>query len=469
MKRKEVALVHDGNARSFRDEGELPNHKIFLLTAKFSFCVSSFPFVPLVRHEANAHKTGAPFHDTMFVPMTTSTHPARCMHLDMDTFFVSVERLLDPTLNGRPVVVGGSPYERGVVAGCSREARVYGIHSAMPLRMAYERCPGAVFLYPNFTHYAEYSDRIAELLTDTVPVMEKASIDEFYLDLSGCGRVFGPEEQWSKKLKRTIMGEVKLPLTYGIARNKLVAKVATNVGKSAGDLLVPDGCEAKFLAPHRIRVLPGVGEVLERELLLMSLPFIGDIARLSPRIFSHMYGKSGRTLHEHARGIDHSPILPYRKQKSVSAEHTYDEDVMAPETMLATLKHLALRIGQDLRKHRFLTKSVSLKLRYSDFKTVTKTLRCEYTNADHAIYTLAERSFRALYTRRVRVRLLGISTTDFIDDYEQLFLFNEEETKHDRLYAGLDSIRQRFGKHAITYASVLLRRQEELQHRHVGV
>lgn len=381
--------------------------------------------------------------------------PTRCMHLDMDTFFVSVERLMDPSLNDRPVVVGGSPYQRGVVAGCSREARRYGIHSAMPLRQAYELCPQAVFLHPNFTHYAEYSDRVSELLEDFVPVMEKASIDEFYLDISGCGRIIGSEETWSLRVKHTILGELQLPLTYGIARNKLVAKVATNVGKRAGDLRVPEGREADFLAPHPVRIMPGIGEVMERDLLNMGIPFIGSIAALSLRLFSNMYGRVGRTLHEHSRGIDHTPILPYRRQKTLSGEHTFDEDVLDPRTMEAALKQLAARVGRDLRERGFLTRTVTLKLRYADFVTATKTLHCDYTNADHTLYNIAERLFRTLYTRRVRVRLLGIGTSDLIEDYGQLFLFTEEEEKSDSLYAGLDEIRRRFGKHSITYGSVL--------------
>lgn len=388
-----------------------------------------------------------------------SAPPRRCLHLDMDTFFVSVERLLDPTLTGKPVIVGGSPFQRGVVAGCSREVRVFGVHSGMALSRAYDLCPRAIFLPPNHTLYGEYSERVAELLTDTVPVMEKASVDEFYLDISGCERALGQEDAWSAQLKRTITGELRLPLTYGIARNKLVAKVATTVGKRVGDLRVPDGTEQCFLAPQPIRIMPGVGEVLERELLDLNMTRIGDITRLSERIFVRMYGKSGRTLHEHARGIDTSPILPYRRRKSVSSEHTFDEDVLDPRVLLATYRRLAARVARDLRAHRFLTKTVTVKLRYADFVTVTRTLHCEYTHADHVLYALAERAFRDLHSRRVRVRLVGLGTSDFIDDYEQLFLFAEEEQKYDRLYNGLDLIRDRFGRDAITYGSVLEERQ----------
>jgi DNA polymerase IV len=399
-------------------------------------------------------------HEEQYIMNCAASAPLRCMHLDMDTFFVSVERLLDPSLNDRPVVVGGTPFQRGVVAGCSREARSYGIHSAMPLRRAWELCPKAVFLHPNITHYAQYSERISEILEDFAPVMEKASIDEFYLDLSGCSRMMGRESAWGSRIKRTIMGELQLPLTYGVARNKLVAKVATNVGKRAGDLYVPDGGEAGFLAPHHVALLPGVGEVMQRDLLSMGIPRIGDIAALPIQLFTNMYGKTGRNLHEHARGIDHTPILPYRRRKSLGAEHTFPEDVLDPLSMLATLRHLAQRIGYDLRRLGFLTSCVTLKLRYADFVTVSKSLRCDYSNADHVIYTLAERCFRALYTRRVRLRLLGISTSDLIEDYGQLFLFEEKEEKFTRLYTGIDSIRRRFGRDALTYGSVLEERQK---------
>ncbi len=376
------------------------------------------------------------------------------LHIDMDTFFVSVERLLDPSLNNRPVIVGGSPLERGVVAGCSREARRYGVHSAMPLRRAYQLCPRAVFLYPKFVHYAEYSERVAEIIVDSTPVAEKASIDEFYADVTGCERPYGNLFEWAKKLKRTITGETHLPLSFGLASNKFVSKVATGVAKTRGDICVPAGGERRFLAPLPVGMMPGVGRVLEPELLAMGIHLIGDIARLSPRIFVHMYGKSGQVLYEHACGIDRSPVVPYRKRKSVGAEHTFHEDTLDIPCMLSTLQCLAMRVGRELRERRFLTNTITLKLRYADFVTQTLTQRCNYTNHDMNIYALAEKLFRRLWTRRVRVRLLGISTTNFLDDLSQLPLFATREEKDARLYAAIDSIRRRFGNDAIAFAAV---------------
>lgn len=383
------------------------------------------------------------------------TAPSLLLHLDMDTFFVSVERLMDPALNDRPVIVGGSPFQRGVVAGCSREARQFGIHSAMPLRQAFQLCPQAIFLHPHFTHYAEYSERVTEMLVDAAPLVEKASIDEFYVDVTGCERAFRSNLfDWAKGMKRTINGETGLPLTFGLASNKLVAKVATKVGKTIGDVAVPRGGEAAFLAPLAIGILPGVGKVMEPELLSLGLHRIGDVARLPLRMFTHLYGKSGTSLHEHARGIDHTPVVPYRKQQSVGAEHTFDEDTLDVRAMLATLQHLAMRVGRDLRRKKFLTDTVTLKLRYADFVTQSKTLRCEYTHHDMTLFAVAEKLFRQLWTRRVRVRLLGISTTHFIDDLEQLFLFPDAAEKQERLYDAIDTIQKRFGKETITFAAV---------------
>ncbi|MDH7516128.1 MAG: DNA polymerase IV [Bacteroidota bacterium] len=387
--------------------------------------------------------------------MTLPAPPTRCMHLDMDTFFVSVERLLDPSLTGRPVIVGGAPYQRGVVAGCSREARVFGVRSGMPLRRAYELCPRAVFIPPNYIHYAEYSERVAELLAEAAPVCEKASVDEFYLDLSGCSRAIADEESWCSRLKREIVGTLRLPLTYGLARNKLVAKVATSVGKRLGDLRVPDGTERAFLAPHAVRVLPGVGDVMERELTAMGIRCIGDIARMNRRLFTHMYGVVGRTLHEHACGVDETPIVPYRRRKSVGAECTFAEDVLEPRTILGALRDLTARVAGDLRRRRFLTRTLTFKLRYADFVTVTKTAHCDYTGMDHVLYRLAERCFCEVYTRRVRVRLVGVSVSDLIEDYSQLPLFRGDEERLVRLYRSIDEVRRRFGSGAVTYGSVL--------------
>ncbi len=367
---------------------------------------------------------------------------------------------MDPALNNRPVIVGGSPFQRGVVAGCSREARQFGVHSAMPLRQAFQLCPQGVFLHPHFVHYSQYSDRITEILIDSAPLVEKASVDEFYMDVSGCERAFRKNLfDWGKDMKHYINGETGLPLTFGLASNKLVAKVATNVAKSLGDLIVPHGKEAEFLAPRVIRMLPGVGKVMEPELRAMGMRLIGDIARLPERMFVHIYGKSGKMLHEHSRGIDYTPVIPYRKQKSLGAEHTFDEDTLDVREMLAVLQHLSTRIGRDLRKHKFLTDTITLKLRYADFVTQSKTLRCDYTNHDMPIYTIAEKLFRQLWTRRVRVRLLGISTTHFIDDIAQLYMFPEEHEKQERLYDAIDSIRTRFGKEAITFAAVQEQRE----------
>ena len=376
------------------------------------------------------------------------------MHLDMDTFFVSVERLLDPSLIGKPVIVGGKPFERGVVAGCSREARAYGIHSAMPLRRAYQLCPDAVFLYGRHGHYSRYSDYVTYLIEEQVPRCEKASIDEFYLDIGGCGLVFDDEKEWAARLRRRILDETGLPCTYGIARNKTVAKIATNVGKKRGECIhVAEGEEEEFLASVPIREMPGIGEVTETTLRGMRIHTIGDLARMPSRILYELFGKHGTSLYERARGIDRTPFTIGEKQKSCGAEHTFREDVNEMETFLNTLRYLAARVGKDLRDKGFKAKTITLKVRDYKFNTITRASHCEHTNADHTIYNIAEAAFLRVYEEGTPLRLLGISTSHFVEDYDQMGMFNEDLQRKERLYAGLDEIRMRFGKHAVVYGS----------------
>ena len=245
--------------------------------------------------------------------------------MDLDTFFVSVERLLDPALNKKPVIVGGTPTERGVVAGCSYEARAYGIQSAMPLRQAYRLCPTAVFMHGHYTHYGEYSKLVSEILNDLAPQIEKSSVDEFYLDLSGCQRLKGNAFAWAKEIQKTVNGETRLPLSNGLATNKLVAKVATTqVAKKdvSRAYVVSTGEESTFLAPLPIRAMPGIGEVTEQMLLTYGMHNIGQIAKTPLQLLQKLFGKTGKSLYEHANGIDYSSVIPSREQKSISRETT---------------------------------------------------------------------------------------------------------------------------------------------------
>lgn len=382
------------------------------------------------------------------------------VHMDMDTFFVSVERLLDPKLNGRPVIVGGTPMGRGVVAGCSYEARAYGVHSAMPIRLAYRLCPNAVFLNGHYHHYAEYSRLVATIMEELAPAVEKSSVDEFYLDLSYADRLKGDAYVWASEIQKTVRGETTLPISFGLAVNKLVAKVATTqcakkVERKSHRVIAGD--ERGFLAPFPIRALPGVGPVMEEELLRYDITTIGKLAQTAPQMLQRHYGKNGQSLVERANGIDHSTVNITREQKSYSREETLQEDTVEIDVLLRTLLSLASQLAQDLREAEVLTEKITLKLRYSDFKTVTKVLHTSWTNSDQDIYKLAVKLFKAIWTRRIRVRLLGIEASSLIDDLQPWDLF-QSKRQDTVLHSVFDSLRERYGQKIIGYAPTVIAR-----------
>ncbi len=377
------------------------------------------------------------------------------LHMDLDTFFVSVERLLDPKLNGKPVIVGGNPYGRGVVAGCSYEARAFGVHSAQPIRQAFRLCPTAAFLHGNYLHYAEYSKLVSELLRELTPVCERASVDEFYLDLSRCERLTGNAYEWAQSIQHTVQGETELPISFGLAANKLIAKVATTeVAKkgAARHHTVELGREREFLSPFPIRALPGIGAVSEEQLEAYGIRRIGQIAELPSMLLQRLFGKTGQNLHQRANGIDHSPVITTREQQTYSRERTFGADTLDPEFLFSQLLSIASELASDLRAAKILTQKLTVKLRYTDFQTVTKTLSCSWTNEDRTIYKLAEKLFRAVYTRRVKVRLLGIEAHSLLPDLEQEFLFTETKP-FNPVYATIDLLKEKYGKKIIGFAA----------------
>jgi len=384
----------------------------------------------------------------------------RIVHFDLDTFFVSVERLLDPKLKARPVIVGGEPTGRGVVAGCSYEARKYGVHSAMPIRTAYRLCPEAAYIRGHYLAYAEYSRLVTQIMGDLAPVVEKSSVDEFYVDLSHCERLKGDTYNWAKSIRREVSGETQLPLSFGLATNKLVAKVATTQrAKKDCDqrsYRVGAGDEAPFLAPFPIRALPGIGPVREGELLEIGMRHIGDIAKTPIQVLERQYGKEGRSLSQHSKGIDYSPVLPFHEQQRYSREQTFGEDTLEVEKILATLLSLSSRLAQDLRDAHVLTEKVTLKLRYTDFQTVTKTVSVSATNGDQSIYHAALKLFKQLWTRRVRVRLLGVEASHLLDDLRSGYLFEEDEARMSAIYITLDELHRKYGSKVIRYAGTVI-------------
>lgn len=378
---------------------------------------------------------------------TYKSQKREIVHMDLDTFFVSVERLLDPALHNRPVVVGGSPLERGVVAGCSYEARAFGVHSAMPLRSAFRLCPEAIFLRGHYQHYSEYSHLVTEILTDISPLVEKSSVDEFFIDLSGCERLKKNSYNWAQEIQKTIRGETRLPLSFGYAANKLVAKIATTqIAKRTTDrhYKVKSGDERSFLSPMPVIAMPGIGEVTSDNLHSYGMERIGQIAVTPQPLMIRLFGKSGKVMHEHSNGIDLRDVIPYEERKSISRENTFPEDTYDTEKVFARLHSLATELAEELRTTKIFARKIAVKLRYSDFHTVTTSQKLNCSNSDKVLSEVAEKLLRKLWTRRIRVRLIGIETSDFLDDLEQLYLFTEE-VQNSKLDSVMDAIRSKYG------------------------
>lgn len=372
--------------------------------------------------------------------MTISRHIS---HLDLDAFFVSVECLKNPVLKGKPLIVGGSG-DRGVVAACSYEARRFGIHSAMPMKLARRLCPQALVISGDMEDYSRYSKLVTEIIADKVPVFEKSSIDEFYIDLSGMDRYFGCS-LFVADLKKTITRESGLPISYALASNKLVSKVATNEVKPNGQLEIAFGDEKSFLAPLSISKIPGIGKETSALLNRMGVETVRTLSEIPAPMLHNLLGKNGIELWRRANGIDESPVVPYREQKSISAENTFQADTIDIQFLQAQLVRMTESIAYELRKQNKLTGCVTVKLRYANFDTVTKQSSIAYTGADHILLETAKNLFSQLYDRRMLVRLLGIRFTHLIPGNYQISLFDDTQ-EMIRLYQAIDSVKNRFGE-----------------------
>ena len=383
-------------------------------------------------------------------------------HIDMDAFFVSVEEIFDPSLKGKPVVVGGASDERGVVSAASYAARKFGVHSAMPLRTAYKMCPQAIFVPGHPERYREYSGRVFEILNRFSPKVEMASIDEAYIDMTGTERLFGPPLRSAHQLHEAVKKETALNCSIGIASSRLVAKITSDQAKPNGIMQVVTGMEARFLAPLEVRRIPGVGKVMEQNLHQMGIRLIGDLATVSVDQLQARFGKWGLALAGKAQGLDagswfDADIGEGDEPKSVSHEHTFNEDTRDPAQVDATLAHLAEKVARRLREHRIAARTVQLKLRYSDFTTITRA----HTFATPTLLDidLVEQSRRLLYAnwdRTRTIRLLGIHTSGFEEETGQLGLLDSDRTERWRQVLGTaDKLRDRFGESAVALGSGL--------------
>ncbi|MBI2956312.1 MAG: DNA polymerase IV [Acidobacteria bacterium] len=381
-------------------------------------------------------------------------------HVDMDAFFVSVELLSRPELRGKPVVVGAPGDQRGVVAAASYEARQYGIHSAMPSRTAKRLCPETIFLPGNYKLYEEWSEKVRRLLERFTPVVQMVSIDEAYLDLTGTERLHGPAWAAAEKIQRTIWQETNLPCSIGVATSYVVAKVASDAAKPRGLLWVPPGTEAAFLAPLPVRRIPGIGPVAEKALKKLGVTTVGELARLGRDELTEVFGRWGEALYRKARGEDAELWFVDEEQKSISHERTFAADVADADELEATLAWLAQLVGQRLREARLHARTVTLKLRYSSFRTLTRaeTLAAP-TDLDAVIFQTAVKLFRRAWNRRQKVRLLGIAAGALGPAPAQLSLLDADgQARAECLAEAADKVRQRHGAEAVRTARSLLRK-----------
>ena len=370
-------------------------------------------------------------------------------HFDLDAFFVSVETLRNPKLAGKPLLVGGGS-DRGVVAACSYEARKFGIHSAMPMKIARRLCPDAIVIKSDFEVYSKYSHLVTDVIKDTVPVFEKASIDEFYIDLTGMDKYFGCR-QFTDQLKKRITKESGLPISWGLASNKLISTVATNEVKPNGQLEIPFGNEKGFLAPLSIVKIPGVGKETGYKLLKMGVETVKTLSEIPVEMMENLLGKSGIDLWRKANGIDESPVIPFHEQKSISTETTFQTDTIDTNFLSSQLVRMTEEIAFQLRQQNKLTGCVTVKVRYSNFETFTKQITIPYSNADHVLLQTAKELFNKLYERRLLVRLLGIRFTNLVPGNYQISLFDDTQEMIS-LYQAIDSVKKRFGEKTIMRA-----------------
>jgi DNA polymerase-4 len=383
-------------------------------------------------------------------------------HVDMDAFFVSVEELLDPTLEGKPVVVGGKGPERGVVSAASYEARKFGIHSAMPLRTAYQLCPQAIFLEGHPALYHEYSGQVEEVLRSFSPVVEMASIDEAYLDMTGCERLWGPPLAAAHKLHEAISARTGLNSSIGIAASRLVAKIASDQAKRNGVLWIVPGREANWLAPLHVKRIPGVGKATEKELAEIGVKRIGDLARLDAKFLETRFGKWGLALAGKARGADaggwfDSEIGAEEAPKSISHEHTFGEDTRDQRLLESTLAHLTEKVMKRLREHCLYARTVQLKLRNKDFETITRAETLpDPTGLDRHVLEAILHLFRANWTSAVPVRLLGVQVSQLTTQAPQPNLITgEQDAKWEKALKAADRLKDRFGANSLHLGSAL--------------
>ncbi|MEP7277845.1 MAG: DNA polymerase IV [Bacteroidota bacterium] len=371
-------------------------------------------------------------------------------HFDLDSFFVSVEVLNNPSLKGKPVLVGGHS-ERGVVAACNYEARKFGIHSAMPMKTAMKLCPQATVVGSTRGEYSRFSRWVTEIIAAEAPVFEKASIDEFYLDLTGMDKYFNALA-WAKHLREKIMARTQLPISFGLASNKMIAKMATNEAKPNGFLQVPFGGETEFLDPLPVNKIPGVGAQTFRSLLQVGIETIRELREAKPEMLERYVGNYGIDLWNKANGRHNSAVQEYQEAKSVSTENTFEENKTDLNFLLNQLVRMTEKIAYELRQENKMAGCIAVKIRYPDFETTSRQTAIPYTFYDDELIPLAKDLFHKLYRKGQAVRLLGVRLTELTGEALQTNLFSDTGKKAS-LYKAIDDVKNRFGKGFLTKAT----------------
>jgi DNA polymerase-4 len=384
-----------------------------------------------------------------FIALYMLTLLRNIVHLDLDTFFVSVERLIRPELVGKPVIIGGTS-DRGVVASCSYEARKFGVHSAMPMKMARVLCGDAILVRGDMELYSKYSHTVTDIIAEQAPVYEKASIDEHYLDVTGMDRFFGLQK-WTHELRETIIKNTGLPISFGLSVNKTVSKIATGEAKPNGELYVGRDAVQPFLAPLSIRKIPMIGEKTYRLLRSMGVVTIDTLSHIPVDMMERVMGKNGIVIWEKANGIDRTPVYPYHEAKSVSTENTFEQDSIDIMRMKEILVKMVEKISFELRDKQKLTACVTVKIRYSNFDTHTLQKQIPYTAFDHQLIPVVKELFDRLYQRRMLIRLIGVRFSSLISGNPQLNMF-DDNVEMVNLYQALDRIRRKYGQKIVRRA-----------------
>lgn len=378
------------------------------------------------------------------------TTPQRYIaHFDLDSFFVSVEMVNNPSLLGKAVIVGGSR-DRGVVTTCSYEARKFGVKSAMSMKQAMQLCPHAILVKGTRGEYSRFSRWVTEIVAAKAPLFEKASIDEFYIDLTGMDKFFDVL-QWTKDLRNEIMEQTKLPISFGLASNKMIAKIATDEAKPNGFLFVQPGIEQQFLAPLGVNKFSGVGAATFAKLKLMGIHLVGDVLKHTENELEKNFGKWGFDLYRKAQGISNSIVADYREAKSISNEHTFEENISNENTLMIELVKMIEKVGFELRQDKMLAGCVAIKIRYPDFETTQKQTTIDYTFSDDVLIKEAKNLFNKLWRKDQPVRLLGVRLSELNTHIFQGSLF-DDHTEKQKLYTAIDDVKNRFGKNTLQKA-----------------